>query len=375
MARGTGSFNGEELRAARTGQGLSAESLARLVGTTKSMVLAYENGKTVPEASRVAALAKALGMPARQLVVGRTAPPEGRLAEVAEELGTSPEVVQVLLGPEVMSVGRARLPHLAFRGSLSDIRQAAGLTVAAAASQAGISVSSYRAIEVDGRLPARGHGRFPARLAEALGAGPYAVTAALRTHPAALERLLRASEIFKRLFLRVEEDPFFMTTTHSSEVWEMAQITRQPVGLLSRGINFELSNYRAHRRRHAELAAAAQYPANRFMSPRNTRNLDRMAAQFVHASERAAENLYWSLTQAFTVRQWRSLANVMWEISSQARPAFPFPLPPELDLEPALRYRRPPRGLPLLVADRTGPDPSHRLTAEALRFYVNQRPF
>ncbi|MFE2945241.1 helix-turn-helix domain-containing protein [Streptomyces sp. NPDC059255] len=374
MARGTGSFNGGELRAARVQQGLSAERLARLVGTTKSMVLAYENGRTIPEAGRVTALAEALRLPPRRLVVGRTVRSELRMVKAAEELGTSPEIVQVLLGVEVMSMGRFRLMHPPGTESLSDIRQAAGLTVAVAANRAGISASSYRAIEVDGRLPARGYGRFPARLAEALGAATYAVTAAVRSHPAVLERLLRASALFRSLFLMVEEDPLFMTTTHSPEALHMAQIIRQPVGLLSRGINFELSNYRALRRRHAEATAVVQYPRNRIIVPRNVKNLDRLARQLVHAPERAAESLYWSLTQSFTARQWRSLANVMESISSQARPHFPYVLPPELELEPALRYRRPSSGQPLLVADRTGPDPSYGLTSEIVHFYVIQRP-
>ncbi|MFD3572138.1 helix-turn-helix domain-containing protein, partial [Streptomyces sp. NPDC058667] len=62
MARGTGTFNGPALRQARQKAMLSAEQLAKAIGTTKAMVLAYENGKSIPEAGRAAQLADALGV-------------------------------------------------------------------------------------------------------------------------------------------------------------------------------------------------------------------------------------------------------------------------------------------------------------------------
>lgn len=63
MVRGTGRFDGAEFRRRRTVAGLSQQQVAELVGSTRWQVIAYEQGRAIPEPARLAALANAVGCP------------------------------------------------------------------------------------------------------------------------------------------------------------------------------------------------------------------------------------------------------------------------------------------------------------------------
>jgi len=63
---GAGQFDGAALRRFRRGAGLSQQRVADLVGSTRWQVIAYEQGRAVPEPGRLAALARAVGCPAAQ---------------------------------------------------------------------------------------------------------------------------------------------------------------------------------------------------------------------------------------------------------------------------------------------------------------------
>ncbi|HEX2039520.1 MAG TPA: helix-turn-helix transcriptional regulator [Acidimicrobiales bacterium] len=66
MAIGAGTVSGfgELLRRRREARGLEQAELARLLGVTQQTVSKWETGVTVPRPSRVAALARALGLDA-----------------------------------------------------------------------------------------------------------------------------------------------------------------------------------------------------------------------------------------------------------------------------------------------------------------------
>jgi transcriptional regulator with XRE-family HTH domain len=67
MARGAGQFDDAALRHHRQAAGLSQQRVADLTGSTRWQVIAYEQGRAVPEPGRLAALARAIGCPATAL--------------------------------------------------------------------------------------------------------------------------------------------------------------------------------------------------------------------------------------------------------------------------------------------------------------------
>ena len=64
---GPGSFDGAALHRHRQAAGLSQQRVADLTGSTRWQVIAYEQGRAVPEPGRLAALARAVGCPATAL--------------------------------------------------------------------------------------------------------------------------------------------------------------------------------------------------------------------------------------------------------------------------------------------------------------------
>ncbi|MFF3863292.1 helix-turn-helix domain-containing protein [Streptomyces sp. NPDC002209] len=148
---------------------MTASELARKVGATKAQIVAYENGRTVPDPRRVADLARALGVAPSRLMRA-----ERRLVwEVA------------------------------------DLRRAAALTAAKTAEAMGMSVKAYRRFEQQGVVPAQRAG-FLDVLADLFGAGVDELDRALDNVPAVAERCLRVDELIREL---VE------VYVHSDEVW------------------------------------------------------------------------------------------------------------------------------------------------------------
>ncbi|MFB7453985.1 helix-turn-helix domain-containing protein [Streptomyces sp. NPDC056194] len=323
VARGTGTFNGPALRAARQEAGLSAERLAKQVGTTKAMVLAYEAGKTIPEAGRAAALADALGVSRAALLpisTVREEPDEDPRQQMqyevshnpalrlAERFGTTKEAMEALL-----SVDGRVVPRMYDR-SIRDLRQIAGLSVAEAASRAGISVSTYRAIEKEGRLPSRGNGRFPALLAGALGTPVKQVEDALILNPSLVARHIAVAEVFRRIFSEVEKNPDLSASPTSPEVRDIANILAQPPAILARAVNYQIDDYRRALRRQADAVSRAKYPLvqeRRMREGALKSEVFRARRRLRHAPEQAAASTWWSLSQALTVRQWRTFVTIV----------------------------------------------------------------
>ncbi|MFD4919220.1 helix-turn-helix domain-containing protein [Streptomyces virginiae] len=374
MARGTGFFNGTELRRQRLKRGLSAARLAEAVGTTKAMVLAYEAGKTVPEARRAAFLAEVLEVPADRLVRpplgARTGSSRQRERLLAEELGTEVEVVRALTAPYE---GQRPTPHLV-PAPLTDLRRVAGLRVADVADRAGISISSYRSVETEGLLPSRGTGRFPAKLAEALGVRDTRVELALRHHPEAIKRALRVSESMGDLFSRMERTGEVVTSDDPA-VQQVFLYVRQPLGILTRAMNVQLDRHRGLRRREAMLAASAAYPRPGDGGDAEE-ELQDVAAKLSTSPETSATRLMWSLSQALTARQWRAFADALWTVYSHPPGPRAVGAVHEFwpELGPALLYRRW-AGRSLVNMEDSGAELSYRFTPAAVRFYDSQWSF
>ncbi|WP_167500861.1 helix-turn-helix domain-containing protein [Streptomyces malaysiensis] len=162
MARGLADFDPAALSSLRTnyigedgvGRGLTAEQLAVMVGATKAQVLAYENGRQVPDPERIQALADALGVRPRRL----------------------------------MDRSRAHL------WSVADLRRGCGFTAQRLVEELGISPKSYRRFEQQAIVPAR-RPRFLDDVAGCLGVRLPALELAIDNIPAVAQRSQRAAEL------------------------------------------------------------------------------------------------------------------------------------------------------------------------------------
>ncbi|MGA4860995.1 helix-turn-helix domain-containing protein [Streptomyces koyangensis] len=387
MARGAGHFNGPALRQARQAAGLSAERLAKMVGTTKAMVLAYEAGKTIPEAGRAAALADALKISRAALLPASTVreEPDGdRESQTDYEINNSPAIrlsQQFGISKEQMeallSVDGRVVPRMHDR-SLRDLRRIAGLSGVETAARAGISVSTYRAIENEGRLPSRGNGRFPALLAKVLHIPVKRIEDALILHPNTVLRRIEVADVFRQLLDEVEENPDLTVSPESPAVTITADLLAQPPAILSRAINYEIYDHRRALRRQADALSRAKYPLSheQIREGAAASLLSRLRRRLRHAPERAAARLWWSLSQALTIRQWRTFASLInVQVHMAQRVTFSDTMI-DPDVGSALTYSSF-RGLPILEASA---DPYHRpvtyrFTPISASFYAQEREF
>ncbi|MFF6888720.1 helix-turn-helix domain-containing protein [Streptomyces sp. NPDC012421] len=386
MARGTGTFNGAALRSARQAAGMSAERLAMEVGTTKAMVLAYEHGKSIPEAGRAARLADVVGVSRAALLPPssvREEPDDDPMRQMDYEISHSPArrlAAQFDVSNGVMEallkVG-GRIVHQMYDRSVRDLRQMAGLSVEQAAARAGISISTYRAIEREGKLPSRGNGRFPALLADALEVPVRRVEDAIILHPALISKRMEIADLYGRVFQRVEGEPDYSVTAESGEVISMADILGQPPAILARAVGYEILAYRNALRRRADALSRAMYPTMYDVDRAGSLQADLLQAgsRLRHAPEKAAAATWWTLSQALTVRQWRSFVSIVEIQAGTSRRVVFVDEMLEPDVGKALTYVRF-RGYPILEnLSNDGALDSYRLTNLALAFYESERFF
>jgi DNA-binding XRE family transcriptional regulator len=93
---------GHWLQQLRKERGLTLAQLAEQVGVSKPTVWAWEHGKARPVEARMAALAEALGVPAHDMLLGRSAPvlPDlisGAKEQIAAALGVTPDKVRIVV--------------------------------------------------------------------------------------------------------------------------------------------------------------------------------------------------------------------------------------------------------------------------------------
>ncbi|MFJ3975906.1 helix-turn-helix domain-containing protein [Streptomyces sp. NPDC090021] len=138
--------------------GLTATELARRVGISKAQIVAYENGRTVPDPKRVAELAAVFDVPPTCLM--RT----------------------------------WNRDHWA----VADLRRAAALTAATVTQTLGVSAKAYRKFEQQGIVPAQRH-TFLDDLSDLLGVSYSALDRALDNIPAVTDRKDQAAELVRSL--------------------------------------------------------------------------------------------------------------------------------------------------------------------------------
>ncbi|AQW50735.1 helix-turn-helix domain-containing protein [Streptomyces violaceusniger] len=213
MSRGLADFDPAALSSLRTnyigedgvGRGLTAEQLAVMAGATKAQVLAYENGRRVPDPERIQALADALGVRPRRLM------------------------------------DRSR-SHL---WSVADLRRGCGFTAQRLVEELGISPKSYRRFEQQAIVPAR-RPRFLDDVAGSLGVQLTALELAIDNIPAVARRHQRAAELTAVLAARyVSRSGLWKgPAAEDVELLELAALYGRPPQRLRRVLTHQLGELR-----------------------------------------------------------------------------------------------------------------------------------
>ncbi|MFD3585720.1 helix-turn-helix transcriptional regulator [Streptomyces sp. NPDC058683] len=277
MARGTAAFSPAALRDVRgsrrvDGRLLSAAELARRVGTSKSRILAYEQGTSVPEPQRI-----------RQL---------------AEVFAISPG----LLCP----------PGRDTAGGIRQLRVAAGLTAAEAAGRLGMSRTTYRDLELHAKLPARQHGTLPSLLAEVFSVSEGTVSHALGSHPQAAQRRQEIVRLLNVLFDRAHDRyrPAIIGADEA-ELQALAELLRRPVGVTCRLVNHELGRLRRDLKERAREVATAAYSQNEEVMRRAHGKVEALSERIDRAAVSVASSLTRFLAEAVTSRQWHLMVRLL----------------------------------------------------------------
>jgi len=145
---------------------MSAEDLARAVGTSKALILAYENGHRKPGPQRI--------------------------RELASALGTQP-------------IELTRAPLFRF-SSIAELRRARGLRAHDVAAGLGLSAKTYRRFEALGIVPAR-HPALVDQLADFLCVSDTEIEETLRTSASVITRISEMERLLTLLRLAYVEQP------------------------------------------------------------------------------------------------------------------------------------------------------------------------
>ncbi|MGW8974134.1 helix-turn-helix domain-containing protein [Streptomyces platensis] len=334
-----GTFDGDALRLARRAKGLSAAELAVRLGTSKAAILAYESGKRVPEARRVAQLAQALDVHGAAFCL--------------------PDDTELVLAA---------------------MRRHQGLTAAKLAEVIGVSRSTYRRIEQEARLPSRGGGAVPVRLAEALGVPLHRIQRALEIHPSAVARRAKVADHLVGLFQRAHHlDRPAVVDPGEAQLRDIAMLLGHATSLVCRLVNHELGEYRTLLKQRDQLAVEVSYAQNdrirRIAEYRVAQQSERIAG----AAERSTDFLIRFLAEALTFRQWRTLVYMarMVLVAHPHAPLHEFTESFDPDTLPTLVERRH-AGKPLVRVSESGDPPLqtnvYGLTEAGLGYYETTRP-
>lgn len=253
------------------GQKLSAAALARLLGTSKARVLAYESGASVPELGRIQQIAKIYQFP-------------------------------------ITGLHRPNKAH----DQIRDYRSYAGLTAAQLAAELDISRNTYRNIENLAILPVRHDGTLLLRLAQALNRPLPMVYRALDNHPAAAARRGEIAHLLTRLFLRAHDlyEPAVVQPGEEA-LLRISALLRRPPSVVSRLVNQDLGAFRLMIRRLAEKnldVAYAQSPRAAATAVEQGTALEDQIEQWPFQS---ASVLMRFLAEAMTSQQWRAMVNLL----------------------------------------------------------------
>ncbi|MFH9671216.1 helix-turn-helix transcriptional regulator [Streptomyces sp. NPDC017405] len=231
MARGLADFSPSELRAlrmnlhARPGAtAMTAEELARAVGTTKAQILAYENGHRVPDPPRIRALARALGTHPSFLMNDRLHAPWG----------------------------------------IADTRRACGLRARDVVEALGVSPKNYRRFENEGIVPSR-RPCFLDEVAALFGVSRAVLERAVNRTPAVRRRQERAAELIETLADRYvpAPGPWKGPAPDDPDLIELATAYGRPVQRTRRVLAHELGELRQTRVRAERERVIADFDTDR----------------------------------------------------------------------------------------------------------------
>ncbi|WP_329271006.1 helix-turn-helix transcriptional regulator [Streptomyces sp. NBC_01451] len=276
MARGAVDFDGDALRFARLtravdGEFLSADAVAKRLGTSKSRVLAYENNISKPDPRRIAEISALFDIPARELRRKRA------LADI------------------------------------QGLRCQAGLTIAQAADEVGISRSGYTNIERFARLPVRDDGTVRMDLARVFGVNPAVIDRALLRHPVAVERLAELTDHLGVVFQRAHLEHRLAVIDADDPLLQLiAPLLQRSPGVACRLLNAELDTYRELLRDRARMEVDEAFAQTESDAERARERRTRIEFHVKNAAPTAARSLHRFLSEAMNVRQWRlmvALAN------------------------------------------------------------------
>jgi len=273
MARGLAvMFSGARLRQARskTSEGtLSAEELAEKVGASKAQILAYENGRRVPDPPRIRQLADALGV---------------HPLELADQSDMQ-------------------------TWQLADLRRASGLRASDLCSELELKPHSYRRLETMG-LTAEGHYGLSPRLAAALGVSMRVLERHIANTPAVRQRLDSVQGTLIALIeTHLEPGRTDVPETEDQAVKEIAACYARSAPTVARVLRQETLTLREMRRRQATEAATA------FYGP--TVQEQRRARRRMESEEARINQLITSLPRRLDVFFRAQLAPGSWETLSQ----------------------------------------------------------
>jgi transcriptional regulator with XRE-family HTH domain len=210
--------------ALRERQAMTAEELARVVGTTKAQILAYENGHRVPDPQRIRALARALRV--------------------------HPMALMNRHGREDWAV--------------ADVRRACGLRAEDVVSRLGISPKVYRRFETEGIVPSR-RPRFLDEVSRVFAIPRKFLEQALDVTPAVKERRRRVAELVAILADRYvpAPGPWQGPAPDDPELTELATLYRRPLTRTRRVITYELGDLRQRYVRAMRERVVAEFDTDR----------------------------------------------------------------------------------------------------------------
>jgi transcriptional regulator with XRE-family HTH domain len=241
-----------------------------MVGTSKSRILAYEKGTSVPDPSRVFALANVFGVPTRELY-------------------------EPSRGPT----------------TLREMRDFACMTAAQVAAYIGVSRATYRDLEQSAIVPPRHTSTVLGKLAEALNLPPRMIERALDAHPAAQQRRREIADLLAELFDRayVRGTPAVVEPDEQNLV-VVAGLLRRPPTVAARLVNNEMNRLRRMLLNLAVQSESASYAQTRLARQHAEKQAETLSDRIVRYPRVSASNLHRFSAWALSGNEWRTLAQL-----------------------------------------------------------------